>query len=351
MFPFNRAAGRFALVSAVALFSRATLAQPAPVTVVLPPPASGTCQDLPHADHPMARISNGKLNAVIFLPDKEHGFYRASRFDWAGIVGCASLNGHTFFGEWFNRYDPMSNDAVAGPAEEFRHPTSELGYDDAASGGVFVKIGVGVVKRVDNSPYRFGGTYPIVDNGKWKVKVRKRSILFRQELHSSIGISYVYEKVLSLDKHGNVLSLEHHLKNVGTKSIDTAVYDHDFFMLDHKPTGPRMEVRLPFVPVPDNPLPDSTQIDGKTIRFISQLQPKHGVGAYLTGYSNKVSDYDILFEDKDSKLGIEQTSDSPLSKFYLWATPKTVCPEAYIAIHIAPGQRQKWTIHYRFFTN
>ncbi|WP_255462559.1 hypothetical protein [Granulicella sp. WH15] len=307
--------------------------------------------NLPHADHPMARISNGKLSAVIFLPDKDHGFYRASRFDWAGIVGCASLDGHTFFGEWFKKYDPMSNDAVAGPAEEFRHPTSELGYDEAAPGGLFVKIGVGVVRRIDDSPYRFGGAYPIVDNGRWKVKVHKRSIHFRQELHSPMGFAYIYEKVLSLDEHGNVLSLEHHLKNIGTKSIDTAVYDHDFFMLDNKTTGPDMKIHLPWTPVPDSALPSSAQITGTTIQFVSQLQPQHGVGSYLTGYSDKVSDYDILFEDRSTKLGVEQTSDSPINKFYLWATPKTVCPEAYIAIHVAPGKSQEWTIHYRFFTN
>ena len=316
----------------------------------VPTAAADVCGNLPHSDHPMARISNGRLAAVVFLPDREKGFYRSSRFDWSGIVGCVSLNGHAFFGEWFNQYDPMLNDAVTGPAEEFRSPSSELGYDEAAPGGVFVKIGVGTLKRVDSSPYHFGGSYPIVDNGRWTVKIHKQSIVFRQELRSQIGYAYVYEKVLSLDKQSNVISLTHHLKDIGPKSIDTAVYNHDFFMLDHKETGPSMEVHLPFVPLPDSPLPEAAQIEGTTISFVSQLQPKHGVGAYITGYSNKLSDYDILFQDRESGLGIEQTSDSPISKFYLWATSKTVCPEAYIAIHIAPGETQSWTIHYRFFT-
>jgi hypothetical protein len=351
MYPFRSTLGRYMLIPAMVLFSRVTPVQASPDATPLPPPASGDCTNLPHADHPMARISNGKLNAVIFLPNKEHGYYRASRFDWAGIVGCASLNGHTFFGEWFNHYDPMANDAVAGPVEEFRNPTSELGYDEAAPGGAFVKIGIGVIQRVDSSPYHYGGSYPILDHGKWTVKVRKQSITFRQELHSSIGFAYIYEKVLSLDKRGDVLSLEHHLKNIGTKPIDTAIYDHDFFMLDNKATGPGMEIHLPFAPVPDNPLPDSAQIDGKTIRLVSQLQPRHGLGAYLTGYSDKISDYDILFEDTKAKIGVEQTGDSPISKLYLWATPKTVCPEAYIAIHVAPGKSQGWNLHYRFFTN
>ena len=105
------------------------------------------------------------MQAVVFLPDAQSGYYRGPRFDWSGIVGCASLNGHTFFGEWFNRYDPEGNDAVTGPAEEFRHPTSELGYDDAAPGGLFLKIGVGLLRRTDEKPYRFGGAYPIVDGG------------------------------------------------------------------------------------------------------------------------------------------------------------------------------------------
>jgi hypothetical protein len=126
MYPFRSTLGRYMLIPAMVLFSRVTPAQASPDATAPPPPASGDCTNLPHADHPMARISNGKLNAVIFLPNKEHGYYRASRFDWAGVVGCASLNGHTFFGEWFNHYDPMANDAVAGPVEEFRNPTSEL---------------------------------------------------------------------------------------------------------------------------------------------------------------------------------------------------------------------------------
>jgi hypothetical protein len=315
----------------------------APVTTTSP------CDTLPHPEPPHARLSNGKLTAVVYLPDQEHGFYRGSRFDWAGIVGCAALDGHTFFGEWFNHYDPMANDAVTGPAEEFRHASSELGYDEAAPGGLFVKIGVGVLRRLNSSPYSFGAPYPIVDHGKWTVKVHRRSIVFRQELHSTIGYAYRYEKIVSLDKDGAILKLEHHLKNLGAKPIETFVYDHDFYMLDGKPVGPAMEIHFPFKPVLDKPLPETVQLDGAIVRFITPLEAGHGVGAYFTGFSNAVSDYDITFEDKDLGLGVQQTSDSPIAKGYLWATPKTVCPEAYIAINVAPRQTQSWTIHYRFF--
>ena len=313
------------------------------------------CTNLPHADHPLARLRSGPMAAVVFLPDAHTGYYRGSRFDWSGLVGCLSLNGHTFFGEWFNRYDPEISDAVTGPAEEFRHPTSELGYDAAAptapgeTGGGFLKIGVGVLRRVDAKPYSFGGAYPILDGGTWTVKARKDSVTFRQVLRSDLGYAYVYEKVLRLDGRTRQLTLTHSLRNTGKQPLDTAVYNHDFFMLDGAPTGPGMELHLPFVPVPDKPLPAAAEIDGTTIRVTAPLEPRRGLGAYITGFDPaKVSDFDFTFEDKAHGLSVRETADAPLTKMYLWATPKTFCPEGYIAIHVAPGAEQHWTLHYTF---
>lgn len=288
------------------------------------------------------------MSATVLLPDTQNGYYRGSRFDWSGLVGCLAVNGHTFFGEWFSRYDPLISDAVVGPAEEFRHPTSEIGYDEAKPGDLFLKIGVGMLRRVDAKPYFFGTSYPIVDGGTWTVKTSERSVTFRQELHSTLGYAYVYEKTLTLDGGTNTLILSHTLRNVGSKPLDTAVYNHDFFMLDGQPIGPGMELRLPFAPVPDKPFPASAEIDGKTIRVIAPLEPRRGLGAYITGYSDEVSDFDFTFEDKPHSLSVRETADAPLAKMYLWATPKTFCPEGYIAIHVAPGGTQHWTLRYQF---
>lgn len=295
------------------------------------------------------------MSAVVFLPDAQTGYYRGSRFDWGGLVGCLQLNGHTFFGEWFNRYDPEITDAVTGPAEEFRHPTSELGYDEAATpadgkpGGTFLKIGVGVLRRLDDRPYSFGRAYPIVDHGAWTVKTGADFITFRQELHTEIGYSYVYEKTLRLDGKHHLLTLSHSLHNTGQKPLDTAVYNHDFFMLDSAPTGPGMELHLPFTPVPSEPFPPSAEIDGTTLRITAPLEPRRGLGAYITGFSpDKVRDFDFTFVDKAHSLSVRETADTPLTKMYLWATPKTFCPEGYIAIHVAPGAEQHWSLRYTF---
>jgi hypothetical protein len=339
---------RYALIPAIALISCVASGQTESTELPsMPPPASPICENVPHSDHPHARITNGRINAVVFLPDKERGYYRAARFDWSGIVACASLNGHTFFGEWFSRYDPMTNDAVTGPSEEFREA---LGYDDAKPGDAFVKVGVGVLKRMDDQPYKIGTPFPILDNGKWTVKLYKNSITFRQELHSPVGYAYVYEKVLSLDEKTNVLHLTHSLRNIGNKPIDTTVYAHDFYMLDNKTTGPGMQVHFSFVPIPARPYPDSVRIEGTTIKWVAQMEPRRYASGEMTGYSNKVSDFDFIIEDTELGIGVEQTSDSPIAKAFFWSTSKTVCPEGFIGIHVTPGQTQTWRINYRFFT-
>lgn len=315
---------------------------------------TSSCGDIPHADHPKAVLTNGDLEVVVFLPDPERGYYRSTRFDWSGVIACASLKGHRFWGEWFSKYDPLTNDAISGPVEEFRSQDGALGYGDAKPGDPFVKVGVGVLRKIDDSPYKFGTFYPFIDAGKWTVHTSKRSITFEQKLQSPIGYAYVYKKTLELDKSGAVISLKHQLKNIGSKPILTDVYDHDFFMFDGRPIGPGMTVRFPFTPkVQDSPDthfdPSMAKVEGNTITYLQELQPHQTVAGYIAGYSDKASDYDITVEDHAAGIGIQQTSDSSIAKLYLWSIRTTISPEAYIHLDIAPNQTQSWTINYRLF--
>ena len=311
--------------------------------------AAEGCSTLPNADHPKAALSNGLVKAVVFLPDAKDGYYRASRFDWSGVVGCLSYQGHTYFGEWFEKYDPLLNDSITGPVEEFRSNDGALGYNEAKPGELFVKVGVGVLRKLDDSPYKFGVTYPLIDSGHWSTHISKDHISFEQRLSSPIGISYVYEKVLQLSKHEPVLTLEHSLKNTGSKTIDTDVYDHDFFMLDEKPTGPGMVVRFPFAPKSTDPLTPNAKIDDKEILYQAELQPHQQVAGYLEGYSTNPADYDITVEDRNTGVGVEQSSDSAISRLYLWSIRTTICPEAYIHLVVPPGKTVHWKIRYRFY--
>lgn len=309
--------------------------------------AGSPCATGPHRDHPVAYLTNGQVDLVVYLPDAERGYYRSSRFDWAGIVACASYRGHTYFGEWFSRYDPMTNDAVTGPVEEFRAPDGrELGYAEAAVGGEFVKPGVGVLRKIDDGPYQFGKVYPIVDHGRWKVKVSGREAVFTQRLRSKSGYAYEYTKTVELDAQAPVFTLRHSLKNVGTQAIETAVYDHDFYMLDNRRTGVGDVVTFGFAPVAVQPLGDAAEIRGDAIVFTHAVDKEHAAQGYLRGFTGKPGEYSVHLTDAETHTGVLQTSESPVARAYFWSTERTICPELYIPIDVQPGAEQRWAIRY-----
>src|SRR5580704_8860381 len=133
------------------------------------------------ADYPQAEISNGLIHAKLYLPDATAGFYRSTRFDWSGVIASLEVGGHNYYGPWFTKQDATVRDFIykdtdivvsaesgsMGPADEFQTP---LGYDAASPGGTFVKIGVGVLRKADNSPYSAFKKYELVDPGKWSVR-------------------------------------------------------------------------------------------------------------------------------------------------------------------------------------
>src|SRR5262245_56635109 len=181
---------------------------------------------------PEAVIANRAIRATLRLPDPQNGYYRATRFDWSGVIASLEWNGHTYFGQWFQRHDPKINDAITGPVEEF----GSLGYDEANAGDLFVRVGVGAIRKLVEPRYRQFFTYDIADPGKWTVSKGGDWIEFVHEIAGASGYAHAYRKKVRLD--GHTLVLEHRLRNTGRKPIVTTAYDHDFFMLDNQPTGP-----------------------------------------------------------------------------------------------------------------
>ena len=122
-----------------------------------------------------------------------------------------------------------------GPAEEFQTP---LGYDNAKEGDSFVKIGVGVLKKRDDTRYAFANLYDIIDHGKWSVNETANSIEFTQELSDrATGYGYLHKKTIRLLDDKPEMIIEHSLKNTGTLPIKSLLYDHNFTLFDNLPTA------------------------------------------------------------------------------------------------------------------
>jgi len=297
----------------------------------------------------MAKISNDQIRAEIYLPDIEKGYYRGTRFDWSGVMPVLEYEGHSYFGKWFKNYDPKVHESVMGPVEEF----SPLGYEEAEVGETFMQIGVGALVKPKESKYSRFKTYKLHDAGEWEVVKSSNGLTFKHTLVKG-EYSYEYEKIISLTNEKPEMVLEHTFTNTGNKTIETEVYNHNFFFIDTMNIGPGYSVKFPFDLIGEGEVKgigEFAEIDGNKIVFIKDLGEKDNVYiGSLTGNLVNESGYDIRIENKISGAGVRITCDRPLSRLVFWSAQKTVCPEPYIDLKVEPGETFTWKIIYKFYS-
>lgn len=299
---------------------------------------------------PEVDISNGVIHAKIYLPDSTQGYYQGVRFDWSGVMASLTYNGHSYVGQWFDKYDPKLHDAISGPVEEF----TPIGYETAQVGEDFLKIGVGSLRKTADAPYRFAQSYPTVNMGKWMVKSKNDAVVFTHELTDAAGYSYLYRKTVKLLKGTPTLVLEHSLKNTGRKPIETTVYDHNFYMIDNQPTGPAMIVTFPFkLQTNEKARGLGTLFETHTnqIAYLRELTKGESTHTYLTGFGDTSQDYDIRIENSKTGAGVHITGDQPITQLAFWSIATVICPEPYIQIKAEPGKEFTWKITYDFYTH
>lgn len=298
-------------------------------------------------DFPSVNISNGLIDAELYLPDAQKGYYQGVRFDWSGVIPKLSYKGHSFFGVWNpNRYDAKLHDNITGPVEEF----NPIGYEEAAVGGTFLKIGVGMLTKTNDSKYIFTDRYAIQNGGKWTTKPSKNKVIFTHELSDASGYSYLYRKTVKLTKGKPEMVLEHNLKNTGKNTIETSSYNHNFFMIDNEPTGPNIQTSFPFeVSAEGKNFGTIAHAENRAISYTRTLETGENVySAGLKGFGTTAKDYDILIKNLKTSAGVRIICDKPMDKFVYWACPTTSCPEPYIKIVAKPQEEVHWTIKYEF---
>jgi len=317
---------------------------------------------LPAADFPHVEITNGQIQAKIYLPDAKDGYYRATRFDWSGVVYSLQYKGHDYYGPWFQKIDPKVHDfvyrgpdivaspctAISGPVDEF----TPLGWDETKPGGSFIKIGVGTLRRPDEGKYDNYKLYEIVNPGKRTIAKDHESLELTQELaDSSSGYAYIYRKTVRLTKGKPEMLLEHSLKNVGRHAVRTSVYNHNFLVLDGQPPGPGLVITVPFqIQTRRPPTKKLAAIRGNQIVYLKTLENRDIVTTPLQGFSNSPNDNDIRIESSRLGVGMRITTDRPLSSESLWSIRSVLAMEPFISMAIEPGEEFTWKSTYNYYT-
>jgi hypothetical protein len=288
------------------------------------------------------KITNGSVSAKIYLPDRDSGYYRGSRFDWSGVIAELQWNRHNYFGQWFEKYNATNHDAILGPVEAF----DPIGFDQARPGGTFIKIGVGALVKPDESSYDFIKPYVISNYGKWRIQKKPLEVKFQHTLKDN-RYGYSYTKIIALNKSSAQLILSHSLRNTGKQRIDTKVYDHNFFVIDGQLTGPGSVIRFP-VALNDSAANQFVKFTGAQLEFIKELG--HRTFALRNMTNGTTASYEFQIENRNTGAGVKIKCDRPISKLDFWSAAKTVCPEPYIDIRLEPGQEFTWKITYDFYT-
>jgi hypothetical protein len=311
----------------------------------------------------MTTIHGGGVDAIIALPDPARGFYRGTRFDWAGMIVEVRLGEHRFYGPWFDAIAPNIRDftddgrtvvagpqtAATGPAEEFIGPGPDPvpGFAGAPVGGTFLKIGVGRLRKADGKPYsRFRG-YEIVDGGRWETRRNARAVTFRQQVApDAAGYGYVYEKVVRLER-GGVLEIAHRLTNSGTRPIVTQVYNHNFTRFDDRDIGPGLSVDFPYLLPVVSATPLLAAVEGSRLRYLATLAPGDHVTLAADGFTSDPRTSGFTITDPGG-VRVHAVSDTPVVRVQLWSVRSVVAVEPFIAIDLAPGAEKRWTWRYSF---
>lgn len=220
-----------------------------------------------------------------------------------------------------------------------------LGFAEAAPGGHFVKIGVGVLCRPDTAPYSFARRYEIVEAPAWQVEQAGTWVEMRQTLAHGV-YDYEYSHRIELVEGEAAFITRHTLLNAGGAAIHQAHYSHNFLMVDQQPIGPAYEVTFPFAPVSSLASDSVARFNGSLLTFREPIPADQAVFTPLSGFGNTVLDNGVMVRHRDAGVEVRIRGDKPVMRYHLFAVAGAVCPEPFVELHVAPGETITWQSRY-----
>ncbi|MDF2924007.1 MAG: hypothetical protein K0R57_2921 [Paenibacillaceae bacterium] len=266
------------------------------------------------------------------------------RFDRTGFITQVTRKGvnRTYCVYETGEPDP---DLGGGLCGEFGLFTA-LGYEEAAVGGFFTKLGVGLLERDSEEPYSFRHHYPI-DAFDTVAEFDKTKATFTVFPKLCGGYGAKVTKTVSLS--GNCVHIDYLLENVGEKAIHTNEYVHNFMGIDGEPLGPDYELHLsfPFEFMKEQSTDSShlLRIEGREVTWLGRPD-RPFYCRFRTPDSACGAGWEL--HHKPSGAKVSEECSLPLELAALWGTTHVVSPELFVALHVEPGKSLAWSRKYRF---
>jgi hypothetical protein len=336
---------RRSLIAALAAFGILATGQAKDALPI--PDARAVSAETEDYDWPSLELKKDSLRLLLAVPDPVKGFYRGARFDQSGFIYRAQLGNLQLFGPWRDNFKRGQLDAVTGPAGEFgmKSPLGPLGYDEAAPGGGFVKIGVGHLKRIDDTPYSFSKNYEILDAGKWTVSQGETFFESSHQLAPLRGWAYEYTKRIDLPDATSI-KISYKLKNTGSKEILTDYYAHNLLVFNHEfiAAGDSVEI---LADLAGKKIPEPAGLTPRKIEFQGPIKPNKGHFLEMPLPKDLKNPVLARIFNKKANAAVTLSADYSPYKLDFYGHDKALCIEPFLKIDLKPGEELSWSDTYQ----
>lgn len=286
-------------------------------------------------------LKNKNIEIQIDHPLENYCF---SRFDWTGKISSV-------------KYKDIQVAGVERPngAEEHIHGKGfynefgieeALGYQEAAKGAWFHKIGIGILKK-DDEEYRYDKMYQIKPL-EFIIETDSNHIQIACQGPLTNGFGYFLRKYISLLESGFVI--RYFLQNTGSQVINTSEYNHNFIAINKDLVGQNYLLKFPFE-LHSELFKESIDPGGqvaigrKEFRFNNPSEDPFFFSHINSGNEVPAS---WELEHLASGLTICESCDFLSQKVNLWGWKHVISPELFLKIQVLPGQSISWTRTYLF---
>lgn len=228
------------------------------------------------------------------------------------------------------------------------------GFDECAPGEAFVKLGVGLLERDSPAPYSFGHAYPVRIRPETTLTLDDTSARFRQRLQAAPD-RFGYDLTVDVRLDDTTMTIDYTLENLGSETINTEQYLHNFCCFDGAPLSAAYTVTTSY----ECEVCDSTgallakplsgpvrQIDSRTFGFDPSAAEDRAKVFVRPVRSEPTQQWSITHSETGTALTVEADQSPPVSAIYV--TREQISLEMNVMIGVTPGDTARWSRRYTF---
>ena len=278
----------------------------------------------------MLKLKNKRLEISLQEPGEE---YRRSRYDWSSFMTDIILDEKHSFAGVESKYDGKGSGGK-GLCGEFCMENPP-GYEETAVGDYFIKIGIGLARKIAQKKYFFAEEVDIKPLD-WQVDASDQSIIFACEQKNHNGYAYKLNKRFSLKD--NSLILDYKLTNTGEKDIITQEYNHNYLYFNQEHIGKNYELEIDFDPEFRRKTKEIVYKNRK-FTFDQDVQNKFFCEDRKSCLG-KIASWKLI--NKSQGLSVTELLSAPLWKFAVYGKAYIICPELFADVKAPAGKTFSW---------